>query len=183
MPLRRMTGGENAAAAWAMPDDSIVFVKLTQKQYLAAAGDMERMGRPSPDARPLMAVGGMPELDTADGYPGPGDYWEMPDGEGGTVLHVQTGTDPFGDWHYTFERQKIDQFTGKVAVDAKGKALTEFTAQVKGAHRDVLTVYDIKNIGLYAPRTPVRVASFAVTDVEIALPVASIQLPGVLGVD
>ncbi len=96
---RQRTDGTVALSMW-LVDGSPVVVKVSQADYDAAVAlkGGEMPGRPTPTARFLMACGGIPALDTADGYPSRGDAWEEDDPELGRVLVVAT-SDGF-DWAY-----------------------------------------------------------------------------------
>jgi hypothetical protein len=173
MPLRTPTGQLVAASAWMMPDESIVFVKLSQKEFdVARASDaLGRYRPPDPAAQHVMSIGGIPALDTVDGFPEPGDYWEQDDvdDDGKTIktLHYQTGTDLFGYWGVQLLREtktaqgasKLDPFTGK--------PLMERYLKIDGNHCDVLTNYDLKTIDQYVPVPPSRAVSTALVDVAV----------------
>jgi hypothetical protein len=173
MPLRKTTGEFVAASAWLMPDESVVFVKLSQKEFEAARdGDMlAQYLSPDPVARHIMSIGEIPALDTVDGFPEPGDYWEQSDvdddGKEIKALHYQTGTDLFGYWGVELQREtktgqgrtKFDPFTGQPVMERYLK--------VDGNHRDVLTNYDLKTIDKYIPVPPSRAVSTALVDVIV----------------
>lgn len=166
MPLRRFTGAKYAASAWLMADDTVTIVPLAQSEYdkAAADGTMDRLHPPAADARFLIAFGGFPALDTVDGMPHPGDYWEAPDqdeitGKPITVLHVQTGDDPMGNWWCTYTTtRKAD---GTIAVEGRtGAAVTESSLNVTTKHRDVFTNYVLALAAQIIPTSPTRTVNW-----------------------
>lgn len=115
---------------WQLADGMLRTSRITQAEYdtfaVAKGGVGDAPGRPAPDATFLMAVGGIPALNTADGWPVPGDFWTRFDPElNETVLTLCTGPDI--NWTYR----------GAVAVDpGKGASsrVTGLLARVSG-HR------------------------------------------------
>lgn len=115
--LRHLTGGAVAFAGWQLTNGSIVAVKISQQTYdvwtqAGAIGDAP--GRPDPAAVFLLAAGGIPALDTVDGWPAIGDSWEETDPDTKlTVLHVATGTTP--NWGYS-SYAASDPGTGSISA-------------------------------------------------------------------
>lgn len=108
MKLRFLTGGTVAYAVWLMPNGTFRTVKLTQDEFNAWATVGNPPRQPHPKAVFCMAAGGVPALNTADGWPSIGDCWERPDDIFGKVLEVCTGLGP--DWSYSpaFASDPID---------------------------------------------------------------------------
>lgn len=125
---RTLTGDTVAFAAWQLQDGTVVFVKVLQAQYDAFAikgrGVGDPPGRPDPAATFLIGGGGVPALDTADGWPSIGDVWERVNDETGEIeLHVATG-DGY-DWEYSFDVASDPGLSGQ-------SMLSEFSAQSVG---------------------------------------------------
>jgi hypothetical protein len=96
--LRFLTGGSVAASLWLLANNTPVVVKNTQAEYddfaVRRGGRGFIAGRPEPDARFLMAAGGIPAINTLDGWPSPDDCWEYDDPETGKVLIYATDWRP-----------------------------------------------------------------------------------------
>lgn len=116
LTLRKLTDQTVAYSVWLLPDNSVITSKITQAEYddfaITKKWVGEVAGRPSSDARWLMAAGGRPALDTPDGWPSIGDCWEQYDDFAGkVVLKVAQGDKP----DFTYE-QKIASDPGKGVV-------------------------------------------------------------------
>lgn len=99
LTLRNLTGKSVAFALWLMPDGSVVTTKMLQSDYDAqAAGLMKPPGSPDAGAEFLLAGGGIPALDTVDGWPAINDCWLKTDEDGSTVLMAALGSSP--DYRY-----------------------------------------------------------------------------------
>ena len=165
MPLRHLTGGTVAATAWIMPDGSIAQVKLTQAEWDKGEYDLRP---PDPKARRVFGIGGIPALDTVDGFPSPGDYWEAPaedpvTGDLVTALHIQSGTDLFGNWSYAQDQQHLDA-QGKQVVDAVSKIpMREWVTSIAVTHREVRLVYNLGTAAQIVPAPPASAVSTRVT--------------------
>jgi hypothetical protein len=94
--LRQLTGGTVAIAVWQLSDGTVRTVKLTQAEYdefaLTRKGVGDAPGRPTSDAVFIMAGGGIPAIDTVDGWPSVEDAWEVVEPGEGKRLVVATGT-------------------------------------------------------------------------------------------
>ncbi len=104
MPLTLRSRADYTVAwsIWLLADGSTRVTRIAQADYdefaVTHRGTGDAPGRPAPDARFLMAAGGIPALDTVDGYPRRGDAWEEDDPAVGRVLVVATSDEP--DWRY-----------------------------------------------------------------------------------
>lgn len=132
--LRHLTGGQVAFAVFVMPDGSVREVKLTQKEVEKYNQSTFDAAKPDPGAVFKMAVGGIPALDTVDGYAHIGDMWEADYGDGKT-LFVKT-TEAMEDW-------ACQQSIADAPLDG-------FSRQVTGAWQSkgnivALTKYDLAN--------------------------------------
>lgn len=121
MRLVHLTGGTVALAIWRLVDDTIVPVHLNQGDYdsfVAGGGRGDPPGRPADDASPLVSSGGIPALDTDDGFPLVGDCWEVDvldeDGNptGDRQLCIAQAPEP--EWSYSY-RQASDPGKGKMS--------------------------------------------------------------------
>lgn len=98
--LRTLTGGTVAWGAWKNPDNSISVSKFTQAQYDDFAVNRKGVGALGGIATDsasgfMMAGGGYPALNTADGYPSQGDVWLSADG---VTLNIYVGNS----WDFTY---------------------------------------------------------------------------------
>lgn len=158
--LRQPTGGKVAVAFWIMPDNTVITVRVKQGDYdefaINKKGVGEFPGKPDSKARFMLAWGGMPALNTVDGYPNAGDAWEETL-EGIKVLRIAT-SDKF-DWNYKDAAASdpgaglTSQLTG-IEVKSSGNAV-------------VLTTYDILNLPLTIPDIPKTVI---VTPIDETIP-------------
>lgn len=96
LTLRQFTGGSVAFSVWLLSDQTIRVSKISQIQYdefaVTRKGLGDAPGKPTVDAKFLMAAGGIPALNTADGWPSAEDAWEVNDPEIGRYLVVATGS-------------------------------------------------------------------------------------------
>ena len=79
LTLRTKTGGSVAYSVWLMGDNSVKTVKISQEEYdnfaIRDGGVGELPSKPAPDAVFVMAGGGVPALNTLDGWWSAGDCW------------------------------------------------------------------------------------------------------------
>jgi hypothetical protein len=134
MTIRNMTAELVAWAVWQLPDNSIIETPISQAQYENLAV-LEAQIRPAPDAVFLMAAGGIPGLDTSDGYAHAGDAWEIYDYDlKQTVLKVAVSDG--WEWGYTRSvKSEIDLTTAKLTgFEVASNAVQTFTS------------YDVKDL-------------------------------------
>lgn len=91
MALVHLNGDEVAFSGWRMPDETVRMVRMTQQEKLKADASSYDPYQPDPQATFLMAVGGIPAVDTPSGWPSQGDYWEADNEEDGRHWVVAVG--------------------------------------------------------------------------------------------
>lgn len=132
---RALTGGTVGLSVWVLPDGSFYEAKITTAQYaqFVALGG-EPPGRPNADAKWFMAFGGIPALDTLDGYASEGDCWDSEDADGNPTLTVATASGH--NWMYTFEGGESGKYTsrGSRAITARGAAEFDTANFSKGTY-------------------------------------------------
>ena len=93
-----------ACSIWLLPDGTVRAVKFAQADHDAWHAERDAQGdphdAPGAGAIHLQTFGGIPAVDTADGFPEPGMWWVWTSPAGQRVLVIQRGDFPIGNWHY-----------------------------------------------------------------------------------